>query len=321
MKPSFHARLVNGPLEDPGLYVRLLREGRALMFDMGFTTGLSARDILKTTHIFVSHTHIDHFIGFDSILRVCLKREKILRLYGPEGFIGCVEGKLKSYTWNLIETYPLALHVSEITAKQVKTVVFKAKNSFTCEDPVVAPFRGILVKDPLITVSAEILDHQIPCLAFSVAEENHINIDKARLNTLNLTVGPWLNELKSAVRENRINSHFFIDGQKYSYSEVRNVATITRGQKLSYVVDAAGTEKNLHKIIKLVRGSDVLYIETYFLDEDRDRARARHHLTAKEAGWIARKAKVGRMEPVHFSPKYAQNPEMLVQEAEREFRR
>ena len=102
MKPSFHARLINSPFEDPGLYVRVLREGCALMFDLGFTTNLSARDILKTSDIFVSHTHIDHFIGFDNILRICLKKETPLRLYGPKGFIDCIEGKLKSYTWNLI---------------------------------------------------------------------------------------------------------------------------------------------------------------------------------------------------------------------------
>ncbi|MBI5409265.1 MAG: hypothetical protein HZA14_07855 [Nitrospirae bacterium] len=110
MKPSFHARLLNNnPFEDPGLYVRILREGRALMFDLGFASSLSARDILKTSEIFISHTHIDHFIGFDNVLRVSLKKESPLRLFGPEGFINCVEGKLRSYTWNLIEDYPLVL--------------------------------------------------------------------------------------------------------------------------------------------------------------------------------------------------------------------
>ncbi len=93
MKPSLHARLVNSPFEDPCLYVRLLRERRAFLFDAGFTTNLSAGDILKVRDIFISHTHIDHFIGFDSILRLHLRREGPLRLYGPEGFIDCVQGK------------------------------------------------------------------------------------------------------------------------------------------------------------------------------------------------------------------------------------
>ena len=77
MKPSFHTKLFNPPFKDPGLYVRLLREGRALMFDLGSTENLSARDLLKTTDIFVTHTHIDHFIGFDNILRISLKKERM----------------------------------------------------------------------------------------------------------------------------------------------------------------------------------------------------------------------------------------------------
>ena len=79
MKPSFHARLLNGPFDDPGLYIRIIREGRALIFDLGFTTTLSPGDILKTSDIFISHTHIDHFIGFDNILRVSLKKELPLK--------------------------------------------------------------------------------------------------------------------------------------------------------------------------------------------------------------------------------------------------
>ena len=119
MKPSFHARAVNGPFDDPCVYVRILREGRALMFDLGFTASLSSRDILKTNAIFVSHMHVDHFIGFDSILRVLLQRENTLKLYGPKGFIDCVEGKLRGYTWNLTGDYPLVVEVAEIEERYV----------------------------------------------------------------------------------------------------------------------------------------------------------------------------------------------------------
>ncbi|MBI4697620.1 MAG: MBL fold metallo-hydrolase [Nitrospirae bacterium] len=116
MKPSFHARLVNGPFDDPCLYVRLLRESRALLFDAGFTTNLSARDILKTSDIFISHAHIDHFIGFDNILRTSLKKEGPLRFYGPAGIIDRIEGKLRGYSWNLIGEYPAVVEVSEVDA-------------------------------------------------------------------------------------------------------------------------------------------------------------------------------------------------------------
>ncbi len=320
MKPSFHTRLINGPFKDPGLYVRLLREGRAFLFDIGSTDSLSARDLLKTTHIFVSHTHIDHFIGFDNMLRVCLGREKKMSLYGPEGFIDCVAGRLKGYTWNLTGDYPLEIEAFEVTEASVRSTVFRAKNAFQPEIKAPQPFTGGLLKDSGVTVSAVILDHQIPCLAFSMEEDYHINIDKALLGRLDLPVGPWLNELKSAIRSGKADSKFHLNGRQYSFSELKDIAAITRGQKLSYVVDAVGSEQNINAIVTLVRGSDTLFIETYFLDADRERAHDRYHLTAQVAGQIAREAGVGKMEPMHFSPKYSENSDLLIQEAEKAFR-
>ncbi len=321
MKPSFHVRLVNDPFDDPGLYVRILREGRALLFDLGFTTNLSAKDILKISDIFISHTHIDHFIGFDSILRMHLKRENPLRLYGPEGFTECIKGKLQGYTWNLIGDYPLVIEVYETDDKSIKKSVFKAENHFEREEDITKPFEGIIMKDSLFRVKATILDHQVPCLAFSLEEDFHINIDKARLRDMNLPVGPWLKELKTAIREGKSDIIFRIDGKRYSLSEIKGIVNITRGQKLSYVVDALGSEENIEKVVELVRGSDVLFIETYFLDRDSERAKERYHLTAKQAGRIAGMAGVRRLEPFHFSPKYMDNPKELIEEAKDEFNR
>lgn len=320
MKPSFHARLLNGPFEDPGLYVRLLREGRALLFDVGFTINLSPKNILKISDIFVSHTHVDHFIGFDSILRLSLKKSSPLRLYGPGGFINHIKGKLKSYSWNLIGDYPLNIEVSEVNKKTIKKVVFKAEKSFKREDLGTVPFDGILIKDSFFEVSTALLDHQIPCLAFSLEEDYHINIDKAKLNNLNLPVGPWLGELKNAIRKNISDSVFKIKDKKFTFAELKDIANITKGQKISYVVDALGNEENIRRIVNLIKGSDVLYIETYFLDRDKDRAKERYHLTAKDAGRIAREAGVRKLVCFHFSPKYMDAPEKLINEAEEEFK-
>jgi len=320
MKPSFHTRLLNAPFEDPGLYIRLLREGRALLFDLGFTGSLSVRDILKISDIFVSHAHVDHFIGFDSILRHHLRKEGPLRVYGPEGFIGHIEGKLKGYTWNLIGDYPLIIEVLEVNEKIMTKAVFKAEDSFQPVNIETVPFEGTLMKDSFFKVSTAVLDHQIPCLAFCLEEDYHINIDKARLDNLNLPVGPWLGKLKDAIRKNASDSIFTIDDRKFTFAELKDIAGITRGQKISYVVDALGSEENIKRIVSLVKGSDILYIEAYFLDKDRDRAKERYHLTAKAAGRIAREADIGKLVVFHFSPKYIDTPGELIKEAEEEFR-
>ena len=97
MRPSSHASLINGRFGDPALFVGALFERRAIQFDLGDITALPARNIRRIEHIFVSHAHIDHFIGFDLLLRVLVGREKTVKLYGPTGFIDRVGHKLQAY--------------------------------------------------------------------------------------------------------------------------------------------------------------------------------------------------------------------------------
>jgi ribonuclease Z len=103
MRPSFHPRLVNGPFEDPALFIPFFFQKRALLFDMGDLHRLAPKEILKLTHGFVTHTHMDHFVGFDTILRTFLGRQKTFHIFGPPKFLQNIEGKLASYTWNLVE--------------------------------------------------------------------------------------------------------------------------------------------------------------------------------------------------------------------------
>ena len=98
MRPSFLPRLVNRPFDDPGLFIPFLFEKRAILFDLGDIYSLSAKEILKTSHVFITHTHMDHFFGFDRLLRLFLGRDQHLFLYGPEGFLKNVEGKLAAYS-------------------------------------------------------------------------------------------------------------------------------------------------------------------------------------------------------------------------------
>ncbi len=87
MKPLFHPQMVNGNFEDPVLFVDFLFERRALMFDLGDISALPAKKILRLSHVFISHTHMDHFIGFDHLLRICLGRDRNLALFGPPGLL------------------------------------------------------------------------------------------------------------------------------------------------------------------------------------------------------------------------------------------
>jgi ribonuclease Z len=56
-----------------------------------------------------------------------------------------------------------------------------------------------------------------------------------------------------------------------------------------------------------------------FLHEDRERARERAHLTARQAGELARAAQVARVIPFHFSPRHLGAEEELRREVAEAF--
>ena len=90
MRRLFEPRLVNDAFGDPGLYVDFHDERRALLFDLGDITVLPPRKLMRLSHVFVTHTHMDHFSGFDHLLRVVLGRKAAIELFGGPGFIASV---------------------------------------------------------------------------------------------------------------------------------------------------------------------------------------------------------------------------------------
>jgi ribonuclease Z len=327
MRPSFLPRLVNGPFDDPGLFIPFLFEKRAVIFDLGDIYSLSAKEILKVRHVFITHTHMDHFIGFDRLLRLFLGRDQHLFIYGPEGFLKNIEGKLAGYSWNLVKNYSnlLVLHVSEVHPDHLFTREYICKNEFIPVSKVVKhPFKGLLHQEPSLSVFTEILDHSIPCLGFAFKERFHVNIMKDRVSDLGLEIGPWLKELKQALFNNKdADSEFVVEYDKKHRRKKsfvlgdlsKQIALITPGQKVSYIADVAYSKSNVEKIVELVKDSDHLFIEAAFLEKDRAIAEKKCHLTAWQAGSIAGKARVKQITPFHFSPRYQGQAHILQKEA------
>ena len=331
MKPLFHSRLLNAPFGDPVLYIEILYKKQALLFDLGDLSSLREAKILKVSHVFVTHTHMDHFFGFDHLLRVVLGRDKDITLFGPPGIISNVAGKLSGYTWNLVKDYPLQLMVCEVHPQFIQNALFICSEQFQCEMGERIPFDCVLEENPHFRVESVHLDHRIPCLAFSLKERFHININKDSLIKLGLSVGEWLRDLKQHIWEDKSESTVMtIPVDKDGKSEMKNVSlgdlkreiiTITPGQKIAYVADCCYSEKNVDSIISLVKSADLFFCEAAFLEKDSDKARAKDHLTARQAGVIARRAGVKTLNVFHFSPRYEECPESLDREAQMAFRR
>jgi ribonuclease Z len=331
MRPLFHPNLVNGRYGDPTVYVETLFERRSLLFDIGEIASLAPRKIRRVDQVFVSHAHLDHFIGFDHLLRLLIGHEKSVQLFGPSGLAERVFHKLQAYVWNLVESYPMDLVflVSELEASNsISTTQFRLRKAFTAEPSVSRrTFAGVLCDEPTHRVSAAILEHGTPCLAFALQEAAHVNVWKNRLLERGLPVGPWLRALKKAVVEHRADDHLIhIDGIATAdrgferLGSLRDVLTVTAGQKIGYVTDVADTPANRAAIVALVRNADILFIEAAFAGADDALARERAHLTTTAAGEIAREANVRRVEPFHFSPRYTGEQQRMLAEVTVAFR-
>lgn len=325
MRPSFSPRTVNGPFDDPGVFVPFLFEKQALLFDLGENSALSSRDILRIDPIFVSHTHMDHFIGFDRVLRLCLGRPKRLRLYGPPGFLENLAGKLAGYRWNLTDNYEasLALEAIEVHADGLFCQTFQCRHRFIPQSPPhQTDFDGTLLETPGFTVTAALLDHGIPCLGFRLKERFHVNILKENLAPLGLAVGPWLKAFKNALFEGQdLESQFEIPGpdgttRAFTLGELADrIAMISAGQTVAYITDVAFSRENRQKIVDLAQDADQLFIEAPFLEKDRQLAAEKYHLTAHQAGLLAGQARAKRFTVFHFSPRYSEMGDQLEAEA------
>lgn len=332
MGPSFLPRLVNGPFEDPALFIRIRHESRALLFDLGDIAPLASRDILKITHIFVTHTHMDHFAGFDRVLRLMLGRDKDLYLYGPQGFLANLEGKLAGYNWNLVGNYDnrFTLHATELHPDRALVCRYPCHSGFAADGRIRAmPFGGVALSEPNLTIHAVHLDHGTPVLAFALNERFHINIVNAALGRLGSFPGPWLSRFKAMIYDHA-DPQTIVEiptsedkgaTRRLTLEELsKTVARITPGQRLAYIADVAGTPENIKKMIALADGVDHLFVEAAFSHIHQDVARQKHHLTARQAGELARTCRVKQYSLFHFSPRYSDCPELLEAEAEAAFR-
>lgn len=318
MHHLFEARLVNDPFGDPGLYVDFRDERRALLFDLGDIGVLPPRKLLRVSHVFVSHTHMDHFVGFDQFLRVVLGRKDGVVLYGGPGFVAQVEHKLLAYTWNVVHRYAVefVLDVREIGSDgQRQRARFSSRTGFAREACAPFDYSGdVLHDETLFRVRCRFVDHEMPCLAFVVEEKARPRVAKDRLAALGVGTGAWLRELKLAILaaapaptpiqlrwRDRLGEH----EMTRSVGELSDlILDVARGQRIGYVTDLRFTAANLCTLATLVAGVDLLFIESVFLDADLAHAQRKNHLTARQAGRIAREIGARAVVPFHFSPRY-----------------
>lgn len=328
MRTLFEPRLVNDAFGDPGLYIDFRDERRALLFDLGNISVLPPRKLMRLSQVFVTHTHMDHFSGFDHLLRVLLGRKAGVALFGGPGFIAQVEHKLRAYSWNVVQRYEveLVLDVHEIGIDgRTQRARFSSRTGFARTAlAALEPADDVVYEEAVFRVRGRFVDHGIPCLAYVVEEKARVRVAKDGLAALGVSTGAWLRELKQAVLTGapgeapilvRWRDRHGTHAMTRTVDELSPlVLDVVPGQRIGYVTDLRYTEPNVQTLSRLLAEVDLLFIESVFLDEDADHAARKNHLTARQAGEIARRVGARSVVPFHFSPRYEHRAAALIAE-------
>ena len=150
------------------------------------------------------------------------------------------------------------------------------------------------------------MEHGAPCLAYSFVEKDKIRIDKEKMKKLGIEEGPILKKAK--------------EGQDIEWKgkkiKPKDVIYGEEGKKISFILDTRINEN----CFEIARQADLLICESTYSLADKEKALEYKHLTAEDAGNIAKKSKAGKLILTHLSQRYEGKEKKLLQEARKLFK-
>jgi ribonuclease Z len=159
--------------------------------------------------------------------------------------------------------------------------------------------RGWSVETRAGRLSALPLRHSVEAYGYRLVEPDTRRMLPDRLAAHGIS-GPAVGELQRTGRHNGVT--------------LDEVSVIRPGQRFAFIMDTGLCDN----VYALADGVDLLVIEATFLAEDRELAGLVGHLTAGQAGAVARAAGVRTLVLTHFSQRY-QDPARFLDEARAEF--
>lgn len=322
LEPTFFA----GLLDDPLLYLRIRPQGRALLFDCGQLHHLAKRTLRSLDAVFISHAHMDHFMGVDTLVRSSHVSPRTLTLYGPSGLADKLSHKLQGYDWNLCEPWWGSLMVHEYDGVCLRGFHFSGPEGFVCR-PVDSTSceDGVLLASPFIKVRAALGDHKIPVLAFRIDEQAGFSIDPARLRQQGLLPGPWLGALRErfargwrevgplpVLRETAAGAQTVEEQDPEGL--YRAIRRCSPAASIAYLTDISLTAANLAMCEGLLGGLTLLVCECSFLAAEQDRARRSGHLSSRDLNLLLERFRPRYVLPMHLSKLYLGRSEELYRE-------
>lgn len=220
----------------------------------------------KISHIFISHLHGDHYFGLIGLISSfgLLNHQQDLHIFGPSPLKEIIELQLKVADTRL----PYNLFIHTLTGE------------------------ATLLDTDKLTVRCFPTNHRVECYGFAFIEKKQprkLNPEKAQEM-----------EIPSVFYDRLKNGEDYItkDGNLIKNEMVTEPAE--PGRRYAFCADTKYDER----LLEHVSGFDMIYHETTYLDNLRERAEERFHSTSKQAALFAHKAGVKKLLIGHFSSKY-----------------
>ncbi len=317
-------QLVNGSTGDPVLYLDYPGGDNALLFDGGENHALTMTQLGDLEAVFVTHHHVDHFIGLDRVIRANIDRDKVLRLFGPANTIRKVYDRITSYDYPFFPFQKIAVEVHELLPGLRRKALLECTKRFP--EPVVTeePWDGpVCYENANLCVEAVPTDHTVPVLAFALAEKTGFHPDPAKLAAGGLRPGGWVPEVLRLLRGGaNPDSTLTVDGGSFRLGTLaEQYFTESPGARVAYVTDTLFSDAVRPSLVRLAKGAWRLYCDSFYSKAHLKQAAQYKHMVAPQAGELAKLARVEQLVLIHFSTRYAGKYEALVAEAAEVFPR
>ena len=299
------------PHEDVCISIQISNHAGIYICDCGEASQLTVKDCIDTKVIFISHTHIDHFVHFDQFIRHKIGLNDTTIICGPRGIAKNIQAKLKSYTWNLIEPGNLCFEIRELVSdtQYISYSITPPHCALKTKETVDSEF---VYENDAFVVTPLLLDHKTDSIAFRFDERKTVTIE---LQNSALPPGNWISLLKEAYLNQTPDEYIEVAGQDYKASDLFHLLKEKKGDSLGVIMDHAAHEKNHVLITDCFQNCNTVFIESFYKNDDEHLAHKNAHSFAHASGSILKRANVQHPIPVHFSRRYTDlERKLLIQE-------
>ena len=233
----------------------------------------------KLTRLLITHWHGDHVLGIPGLLQTL----------GFSEYTGTLKVYGPSRTREFF-SYLLKLFNSTYVQK-IKMDIQEVRT-------------GKIIDEKEFFVSAERLKHY-NCFGYRFEEEERRRIDLDYIKKLGITPGPILKKLQNG-------EDIVWKGKKVS---AKKATFVVKGKVVSFIFDTGYCKE----AITLAKDADIVIAESTYLNEHAQFAKERDHLTAEQAGKIAKEAGARKLFLIHLSRRYFGKEEQVLKEAKKVF--